>query len=289
MTDWEQHKLHRGEVVRTQGRWIGLLDGNGHPICDLPPNPIELEAPQQRMAIASMRMKINVGSRWGAKHPALRALIDDTLGVTDTGAVEPTKRTRFVAIETADEYRQLWRVGQRGTPHLADTLTIHGVDALQYLQQIPSVSQPAKWKQQGQWFTADRDWVSTIEQPRRFDTPREVREVDFSTSYLTDNVLDGPADVVIHQALSESLSAVFAGIERRQVIQVEAIEPTPGMPRMTYKPSDGWLWSEIAPRASAAGIDLSSSMWLPGDAQPQGLELTEPTIVIRVLIGKELL
>lgn len=289
MTDWEQHKLHREEVIRTQGRWIGLLDGNGHPICDLPPNPLELEAPQQRMAIASMRMKINVGSRWGAKHPALRALIDDTLGATESGAVEPTAKTRFVAIETSEGLRQAWRIGQRGTPHLADTLTIHAVDILQYLQQIPSVSQPAKWNQQGGWFTAEQDWVATADHARKFDTPREVREIDFSSSYLADNVLEGPADVVIHQALNESLQAVFAGIERRQAIQVEAITPTPGVPRITYKPSDGWLWSELAPRASAAGIDLAASMWLPGDLQPAGLMLNAPTIVIRVSAGKELI
>lgn len=289
MTDWNDHKLHREEVIRTQGRWIGLLDGNGHPICDLPPNPIELEAPQQRMAIASLRMTINVGSRWGAKHPALRALIDDTLGVTDSGAIKPTPTTRFVAIETPVGHRQAWRVGQRGTPHLADTLTIHAVDVLQYLQQIPSVSQPAKWAQQGGWFTADRDWLSTVDQAHRFDTPREVREVDFSTSYLADNVLDGPADVVIHQALSESLQAVFAAIERRQVIQVEDLTPTPGIPRMTYKPSDGWLWTELAPRASAAGVDLAASMWFPGDPQPVGLTLHSPTIVIRVSGGRQLL
>ncbi|MEX3563664.1 hypothetical protein VVR46_08025 [Corynebacterium phoceense] len=286
MIDWEKHAAHRRQVIADHGRWIGLLDGNGIPICDLPSNPLELEAPQERMAIGSLRMKINVGSKWQTKHPALRALIDDTLGVTDSGAIEPTRKTRFVLIDNGGPRRPTYRCAQRGTPRLANTLTIHALDVLSYLQQIPSVSQPAKWAKP-EWFTADTDWVTVGDQEKKFTTPREIREIDFSTSVLADNVLDGPADLVIAQALRESLAAVFAGIEKREVIQVAAVKPTPGVPNLSIKPSDGWLWSELAPRATAAGINITASMWLPTDPQPAGLTLDKPTIVLTVAAGKE--
>ncbi len=247
-----------------------------------------MEAPTERMTIGSLRMKINVGSRWGATHPAVRALIDDTLGLTDRGTIQPTSKTRFILQEKPHARRRLaWRVAQRGTPRFGDQLTIHGADVLSYLQQLPNVSQPAKWAQPGGWFTATTDWAAVADHTLTFDTPREIREVDFSTSVLADNVLEGPADEIIAQTLRESLHAVFLGLERRQVIHVADVTPAPGVPRITIKPSDGWLWDELAPRATAAGVNILASFWLPGDPQPPGLILDKPGIVLNVVAGKE--
>lgn len=286
--DWAEHRKHRRQVVADHGRWIGLLDGNGQPICTLPSKPVELQAPQQRMGIGSLKMTISVGSKWGTKHPALRALIDDTLGQDSaSGAIVPTKKTRFVCIETAGKRRVVWRVGQRGTTQLGDTLTIHAVDTLSYLQQLPCISQPAKWKQKDAWFTADTDWLAVVDASHKFRKPRQIREIDFSTSLLADNVLAGPADEVIHKVLSESLEAFFVGVERKQKLFCAQPQGDSDAPYITLKPSDGWLWQEISPRASAAGVTLRAGMWLPGDGQPAGLELDSPSIVIDVVRDKE--
>ncbi|WP_258863539.1 hypothetical protein [Corynebacterium ulcerans] len=48
------------------------------------------------------------------------------------------------------------------------------------------------------------------------------------------------------------------------------------------RPTDRSIWEELAPLAAAAGVGISAAMWWPTDPPVKGLQLKQPTIVIKV-------
>lgn len=262
--DWAQFAAHRNAVVDSTGQYLGLLDENGYPLCDLP-TPSEMQAPRERNAVSSLQVTFPVSAMDGGVHPAARALVDDTIGVEPSGAITPTPKTRFVLVERPGS-SWCYRVAQRmatGPSGKLREITLHGVDVLSFLQQLPCPTQPAKWASTT-FHIFERDWLAVTDKSAKFKTPREIAEVDFYDSYLSDQVIAGPADEAIGRVIRESLEAVTA---------LAGVRPTPFSVTVTktgvaaddvlIKPDDGFIWDVVTPRATAAGVAITASMVFP--------------------------
>ena len=292
-TDWDSHKKHRAQVVADFGQWIGLLDENGQPICDLP-QPLTMTAPRGRGSVGSFQATFDLGDETGGlSHPAVRALIDDTMGVTDgTGHVTPTSHTRIIVIERATGRRQAYEVAQRKSKTMAGThhvMEINGADMVGKLSRIPIMSMPASWTAlTGNYAWADitNAWADadiTIPMNGDYEAKR-ITLAKRATGGFTQGGTE-PGEQTLWRVLDESIRAAFTLAGTRAGIV--AVKPeTSLVDPMLIKPSDGDVWTELSARATAAGITISSDWWFPGDPQPTQADnapaLTDSTLLIRV-------
>ncbi len=263
--DWSQFNAHRKAVVESTGQYLALLDENGHPICDLP-SPSEMQAPRERNAASSLQVTFPVSTVDGGVHPVARALVDDTIGLEPSGAITPTPKTRFVLVDRPGS-SWCYRVAQRMATGPSDRLreiTLHGVDVVSFLQQLPAPTQPAKWKQTT-FHTFEKDWLAVTNQQAKFKQPRDIAEVDFYDSYLSDQVISGRADEAIARVIRESVDSVtkLVGVTPSP-FSVTVTKSGTTVDQILIKPDDGFLWDLIMPRATAAGVDVTASMVFPG-------------------------
>lgn len=278
--DWAQFAGHREALVESEGQYVGLLDENGHPLCDLP-HPVEMQAPRERNAISSLQMTFPVSTATGGVHPAARALVDDTIGVEKNGAITPTPKTRFVLVERPGS-SWCYRVAQRmatGPAGKLQSITVHGVDVVNYLTQLPCPTQPAKWKS-SRFHRFEKDWLAVTDKTARFVTPRDIAEVDFYDSYLADQVIYDYAEVAIGRIITESVDAV-AGILGMSTPPFNVTVTNHGghAEKIMIKPDDGFIWDVVAPRATAAGVGITATMVLP-------TKTGEPQITFNVSTGE---
>lgn len=263
--DWKQFNAHRTAVVESTGQYLALLDENGHPICDLP-SPSEMQAPRERNAASSLQVTFPVSTVDGGVHPVARALVDDTIGLEPSGAITPTPKTRFVLVDRPGS-SWCYRVAQRmatGPSNLLQEITLHGVDVVSFLQQLPAPTQPAKWAST-KFHTFEKDWLAVTDQTARFKTSRDIAEVDFYDSYLSDQVISGSADEAIARVIRESVDSVtkLVGVTPSP-FSVTVTKSGTTVDQILIKPDDGFLWDLIMPRATAAGVDVTASMVFPG-------------------------
>ena len=278
------HRQHRAQVIDDLGQWLGLLDSDGAHLIDLPP-PISMVAPEARNAPSSLELTIPVKSPQGVVHPAVRELVADNLGkTTSDGTLTPvTNRTRFIAIERAGVRRVFWivYVVAKGVGAEPATLTIHGVDLLKLLSRFPAISAPTTWD--GDFTTFTRDWAGPENTAVTFAKPRDLAPMKMVNT-ADGATLEGAAEGVIRRVIKESLQAAFIAAGKRQEhpIQVLPLRSGRPSPKILFRPSDGPLWEEIAGPAAAAGVQITASMWWPGDPQPLGLDPLLPTVIVKV-------
>ena len=254
--DWAKFAAHRRSVVESTGQYLGLLDENGYPMCDLPA-PSEMQAPRERNAVSSLQVTFPVSAMDGGVHPAARALVDDTIGVEPSGVITPTPKTRFVLVERPGS-SWCYRVAQRMATGPSEKLREIN------LQQLPCPTQPAKWASTT-FRTFERDWLAVTDESAKFKTPRDIAEVDFYDSYLSDQVIAGPADEAIGRVIRESLEAVttLAGV-RPSPFSVTVTKTDRVADDVLIKPDDSFIWDVVMPRATAAGVAITASMAFPG-------------------------
>lgn len=262
--DWSQFNAHRKAVVESTGQYLALLDENGHPMCDLP-SPSAMQAPRERNAASSLQVTFPVSTVDGGVHPAARALVDDTIGLEPSGAITPTPKTRFVLVDRPGS-SWCYRVAQRMATGPSDRLreiTLHGVDVVSFLQQLPAPTQPAKWKQT-KFHTFEKDWLAVTSQSATFKEPRDIAEVDFYDSYLSDQVIAGAVDDAIGQVIRESIESVtsLVGVDPSP-FTVTVTKSGITVDQILIKPDDGFIWNLVMPRATAAGVDITASMKFP--------------------------
>lgn len=278
--NWVEHKKHREQVIRDNGQWVGLLDSDGVPICDLGPI-IELHAPETRHEPSALSLTMTVRSPKGIVHPAVTHLVADEIGVDDEGALEfVLDETLFVAIERAGDgpdCRRVFKVAgatPRGDVDGPVTMHIEGMDVLDMLAALPCPSIPSSWT--GVWIMSDRDWAGP------WSRPREIQDIKCA-SVADGFTVAGPADVTVRGLIQRSLDAAFRaiGVADDPPIVVESGQADPNSPFVIFRPTDGYLWETISGPALAAGVNVTARMWLPGDSWgPVGL--VKPTVVVRV-------
>lgn len=285
--DWENHKKHRDQVIADQGQWLGLLDENGTPMMDLPA-VMEMRMPEATNDPASGMVKLRVQSASGIVHPVIHQLIADGLGKTDdVGRLVPlSEATRFIAIERAG-IRSVFRVefavaeGGAGAP---STLEVHGTDMLKTLARFPAMSGPTTWT--GKWSKFTRDWAGPENVGVKFEKPRDLQDIKLAT--VADGATEqGPAEQLMRKIISDSLAAAWRAIGQQELLvdPPVQVDPNPSgrkSQNILISPTDRSIWEELAPLAAAAGVGISAAMWWPTDPPVKGLQLKQPTIVVKV-------
>lgn len=288
--NWAAHRLHRHQVAQDQGQWVGLLNENAEPLFDTPPMT-NLQAPQFRNAPGSMRATFITQSPRGIVHPIVDELIGEGLGQIDAeGALQlSSNNTRFLAIERQGEARRVYRISHAVVSGLGDApsiLEVHGSGLLTMLSLFSAMSAPTTWGEE--WTTFTRDWVGPEGQEITFEHPRDLMGMKMVT--VADGAtIEGPAEATIRRLISESLEASFrvAGVADDPPVVVSPTGSGAPSPHVLIRPTDQILWEEVAPVAAAAGVVISASMWWPGDAPVDGLNLDKPTVVIDVQQSEE--
>lgn len=278
MIGWQRHRAHREQVMADTGQWVGLADENGVPICDLPPL-LEMMAPQVRGEPGELELVTAVRSTRGLLHTAVDELVAEGLGVQDgEGRLVPlTDPTRFVVVERPGDRRafRVTHVVAEGGWQAPATLMVHGISLLDMLNDHPAWSYPISIT--GTWHRVNQDYAVN------FERERDLQDVQMAAS--TDGfVISGPADVAIHQLITESLAASYRAVGvADHPIRVAALQPATGSPQILLRPTDDPLWETVAATALAAGVTVGATMWWPGDLDP-GLDPapTEPTVVVTV-------
>lgn len=283
MFDWEKHRQHRHAVIADTGQWVGLLDENATPICDMAPI-VELQAPETRLEPASLQMTVRVRSPKGVVHPVVDELVAPNLGIDSEGALEPVmNKSRFVAIERAGAARDCRRVFRivsakpTGDAQAPSTMVIDGVDMLDMLDALPAQSIPDTWT--GGWIDADRDWAGPWVKPRRIQDMKTAVNADGFT-------LSGAGEETIRALIVRSLAATYRAVGVQPGMEPIVVDPAGSglaSPRVVLRPTDDSIWDTISSPCAAAGVRVTASMWFPGDTWgPGNLAGDVPQVVVRV-------
>lgn len=267
---------------------MGLADEHGVPLMDFPPL-LSLDAPATRNAPVSLKATAVVKSPAGDIHPVVDELFAEgfsSVGVDREGRLKVvTDATRFVYVQR--EELRAFRVSHcvlSGGFDAPEQIEVHGADMLSELNRHVAWSSPAR--QLGQFTTFQRDWAGPENVGVTFVKPRDLQDIKLVV--VADGVtLSGPAESTLRRLIRVSLETGWFRTGLQSVVDDPPIVVAPTgtvlpSPEILVRPMDEKLFDTVAPVAAAAGVRVSASMWLPGDAPVPGLDLGSPKIVVRV-------
>lgn len=283
--DWVRHRRQREQYARDHGQWLGLVDQDGVPMVGLP-QLSSMDWPETRGTPESIELSMRARTPKQRVHAAVDHLVAEKLGRVDAvGRLEPVSGpARLVALERPGIPRRAGKVthvvadGDQIAPH---TLTIHGVDLLGILDQLPCPSNPMSWT--GEFTRFERDWVGPPGEEAMFEQPRDLASTTMIT--VADGAsVEGDADEVIFRLIDESLQAVYrvAGITSNPPYVAVLGERKATSRRLILRPTDQTIWQEVGEAAYNSGVSIRAELWWPGDPQPVGQVLSRPTIVFTV-------
>lgn len=290
-TDFRALKKHIAEVVSSSRMWAGVFDENMEWLCDIELS--EFEYQQQRNAMSSFKAKAVVSSYTGVPRPAVHHLVGENIGMVDSrGALVPvTAGARFLVVERSDSARVAGRIGftvASGEGNTPSVLEINGITLIGELELLPCPSNIKAWDKT-HFTTFDRVWGSGKDAGIVLDKPRQL--ADINTATVADGFTEGEhgtAEETVRKILKDSFNCIYklCGIPQGSYpLAVSDKSTGKKSPNVLIKPSDGTILTELAETMSAAGISLNPYLWFPSDIQPEGLQLTQPTIVFDVLQG----
>lgn len=278
MIRWPDWVKHVDRVVEKQGIWIGLCDGDGSPIVDIP-RPAGAVDVTQWMAASSLSVTIPKHGSYGPNRVGALLMDEFVWQVDDSG--------RFIAANGADYCLGFAVPGKDGVRRSAgiithvtedeagEYLTIHAESVQKIWESWPAPSYPLSW-----WLTQMEDY-RTDESGVPYATPRTMSLVEMAT--VADGYTRrGPAEQTIREIVQESLDVV--GSTQRDpdgtlwvddpyvVMEVDSRFNTDS-PEVLIRVNDGTLWEVLSGPAQAAGVLLGARVWWPGDP---GFYLYEP-------------
>lgn len=276
MVDWGMHKRHREQVAADEGVYLGLLDENWEPLCDLPSSAV-VSTTVKRSDVSECVVSYRVGT---PPHPSIEHVLAERLLDVDAGGelVMATRRWRWLLIQWPEErhaYRVIVPKGDNAAGEHPLTVELRAVDCMDYaLGGFPCVSVPGSWD--GQWREFPRDEATVFKTARRMAPILLGERADGFTVH-------GPAVPTIRNLIDRSLQACFhtAGINSNPPVVVSTAGGDGGGD-VFITPQDGPLLDELKPVVQAAGVRLGAELWLPGDAPVPGHQLTLPTVVVTV-------
>lgn len=253
-----------------------VLDENFETLMSMPP-AISSTTPATRNAVSECEVSFPVSLN-GVQHPIVPALAGEAFGEFDTeGKIVPYRGpARLLMFDDGDK-RLVYRVVSVKLDIGAtrpNTMTVYGVDLMDYLAGHPCPSRPISW--QPNYSTRMADYVTS------FSKPRDL--ADIKLAKIADGfVVEGDAETAIRRVIRDSIEAVNRqnGWTRSHMV-VAPNGSGLSSPRVSIRTDDQYLLDTVAAVATNAGVDISARLWLPGDAAVSGLNLTQPVIVIEV-------
>lgn len=275
MVDWQSWKKHVDHVVKTQGRWFGIGDGDGTPLFTLP-SPIDQQTPEQWMESADLTVSFPARDEDGSVARVAELLVTGAVRDFDPSGRLPVADgdyTLLAAFPGVDG-----QVARRGgvithcTGEDSDndgvpaTVTVHALNCMDVWHTIPAVSWPSAW-----WAAKPYEQTTDLSGVP-FKTPRLMAKVELSNrAFFTWK--NGKAGFVIRRLAQESLDAAMMTQQDPDgtrwvddpfhVVEVPEVDNTP---IVSLEARDGFLWETVAEQAKNAGVILGARIWWPGDA-----------------------
>lgn len=251
--DWLKHIEYQ---VSTAGQWVGLLDEECRPLCELPAW-LSFTAPKTRLDVASVeaRFPVQPGDR------VLDELAADGLGEQDSeGRLVPNDGPeRFLAVIRPGE-RRVFFITHAVVDAGMSALKIQGSDLLEGLSFWPCPSTPHEWVE-----SEFSDW-STDAAGGEYEKARRLARVKFGLR-ADGHTVDGPAVEVIRTVVQDSLDAVNDLMgwsdDAHMVVDFAAGEPGP---KVLVRTADDFVWDTISKPALDSGVSVTVTLWWPGDA-----------------------
>ncbi|MCS5479841.1 hypothetical protein NYP18_09230 [Corynebacterium sp. YIM 101645] len=262
MTDWTSWQAHVEQTIADRGQWVGLCDGHGRPLIDMP-TAQSMTAGQARLAEASLSMEMKVtGGKWAPVHPVVDLMIADGLGVFDEEGRLVVKNNIVDMVVVAKPGRRHayvtsfpTAVGDATSPN---TLRVQGTDLIGNLVTWPCPSVPQTWIPNVTLFEGDASGA--------YETPRLLSAMEMSL--VADGyTMSGPAEETIRTLVQDSFDAVNyqCGWEDTPHMVVDMAPTGRESPLAHIRVTDGMVWETIAPPAQLAGVNITIDLWWPGD------------------------
>lgn len=258
--DWTDWRKTIDQTVADRGQWVGLCDGWGKPIMEMPPI-ISMSAANPRLAAGALELVVNTsGGRHVPVHPVVDAMVADGLGVFDAEGrlIVKDDIVDMVVIERPGSrrgYVTSFPTARNGATAPTELL-IQGTSLLDRLAVWPCPSVPQSWTPEWQTLTGD-----VVE----YTTPRTLGMVDMAV--VADGyTMDGPAEATIRTLVQDSLDAVNHACGWTTPHLVVDMAPTGNpSPRTVIRVQDAMVWETIAEPAQLAGVNVDVDLWWPGD------------------------
>lgn len=252
MINWHEHKSHRDWVIRTRGQWVGLLDENGVPICDVD-GVVDISAPHELVTAASATVTLSPGVI-APTNTVIDSVFATNLGVVDEDArlVPFDDKPKFICVERPGMRRVFLIVAASAEGVGAPTkFTLSCVDIVNYLYWWPCPSSKRGWSMFNPLDVRARGFM--------------VQTVGFATTADGYSV-EGPAIPTFEKLVDRSLRLVnqrFGWVQSHMfVARSDNLDPGP---RVVIRCTDESLGDTIAGHARDAGVSFTVDMWFPGD------------------------
>lgn len=282
MTDWESWRKHVDYVVEKRGRWIGIGDGDGAPLFDLP-DLTSIGTPEQWMSSEDLEVSLPAAGPDGQLYRATELLVMDGIKDFDpSGQLPPAEDEYTLLVAMRGEDGKVERRGgvishtdgadPNGTGAPTE-ITIHALNLMDVWNTVPAVSWPNAW-----WNATPYPQTSD-ESGLDYDKAWDMARVEMATR-TTFTFKHGPAGFVIRRLAQESLDAVMFTQQDPDgtrwvddsfhVVEVPEVDNTPVI---SLEARDGSLWDTVSAQAQNAGVILGARLWWPGDPPVRSWEL----------------
>lgn len=260
---WDAWRASIDAWVAAHGEWVGLLNGSGEPVCQLPPI-IEMEAKQTRLAAADISITVTLQGHSGVTHPVVERMVSQGLGRQDSsGRLMPDSNKTWMIAVVRDGVRRVYLVTfpvvslVRGVPV---KMRFEGTDLNVLLEETPCPSVPAIWGHE-----PFREW--TQDAGGAYTKPRSYAPIELATVARGYTKRD-TAERAIQDVIQDSLDAVMRlkpSFSARPHLAVDYTSTGRTSPTVTIRREDKTIWETIADTARLAGVSVWVDLWWPGD------------------------
>lgn len=275
-------RKHVDQVVATAGQWVGVCDGHGLPLFDVP-GVLSVRAPQQRHDHGECEVRfVNLTPVGGEVSPIVSDLAGDNLSKLDReGALsgeDLPPRLLVVARPTGRTAYFVTHVELEGGVASPAEVVIHGVYCTEQLAAWPCPSVRHTWVKP---FTVWRE-----DAVGAYETSRVLSRVELATKADAYTV-SGPAVPTIRSLIQNSISAVNRlmgwGDSPHMVVDFSG---SAASPVVLIRLTDSSVWDTISDACRNSGVLVDAVLWWPGDPPVQTFEgsrsWAHPMLVFRV-------
>lgn len=280
--EWAEERAHIDRVVADKGQWVGLLDGEGEPVAELPGRDLDLGSAVQ--SIEEGTATFPVGTTDGSTHPLVSELFGDAIGGDGTTPLDPHDNAGYmlcVQNPGGIEGRYTYTVefptleGDKAGPL---SLRMDVMELLGVLNFRPCPSVLSTW---GEYPM--KPWDTDAGKPYRVKRP--LAPIQLAT-IAWGHTSKGPAVTTIARVVQDSLDAYDTAFAYDPSFVVQVPEGEDTSPEVLIRRQDNTIWDTVGEVARLAGVAISARMWWPGDPAVNTLRgrqaWGEPMGVIRV-------
>lgn len=259
--EWARERAQIEQAVTDKGQWVGLLDGEGEPVAELPGRDLDLGSAVQ--SIEEGTATFPVGTPDGSVHPLVARMFGDAIGGDGSALLDPGDNQGYMlCVQNAGgiEGRYVYTVefptleGDKVGPL---TLRMDVLELLGVLNFRPCPSVLSTWGEYPMKL-----WDTDAGKPYRVKRPLAPMQM---ATIAWGHTSKGPAVTTIARVVQDSLDAYDTAFSYDPSFVVQVPEGVDTSPEVLIRRQDNTVWDTVGEVARLAGVAISARMWWPGD------------------------